>query len=157
MKRLTLALAALVFTPLIAGALGCASPAQNDEPTLGQELTIESAAETAEFSGAGAPDDIAAAAPGTKKKQSSTAVIDYSNTEDGYAMVRYTGATDKALRAVVVEPSGAQKTYDLTAGDWTAVPLDGGDGRYEVGIYEQSDGDTYTRVLSQSLNVDLAQ
>lgn len=44
-------------------------------------------------------------APGTLAKKNDKAVVDYSNTKDGYVMVQYTAQTDKRLKAQVKGPT----------------------------------------------------
>ena len=102
------------------------------------------------------PTTTAEAAPGVKKMSGPEAVIDYSNTDDGYVMVEYTGASDKPVCAIVHSPS-SEKTYTIAPGQWTALPLDEGDGLYEVGLYKQTDGETYDLIMSQALNVELTR
>ena len=56
-------------------------------------------------------------APGTLVKENASASIDYSNTADGYVMVRYTKKTAKKLKSQVKGPSGTTYTYDLQSMD----------------------------------------
>ena len=56
-------------------------------------------------------------ASGTKEKRVTKAVIDYSNTDDGYVMVQFTGKTTKRLKAQV-KGTATTYTYNLTPGQW---------------------------------------
>ena len=76
-------------------------------------------------------------ASGDSTKSSSRAVVDYSNTKDGYVMVRFTGATSKRLRVQVKGPSTTY-TYDLPVGAWTTYPLSDGNGNYQVTVLENT-------------------
>jgi hypothetical protein len=100
------------------------------------------------------PNQLVPVASGTKKKSVSSAVIDYSNTQDGYVMVQYTAATKKALKAQVKGPTTTY-TYNLTAGQWATFPLSDGNGSYQVTVYENVSGSKYASVVSASFTVKL--
>lgn len=92
-------------------------------------------------------------ASGTLVKQNSRAVIDYSNTKDGYVMVRFTGTTQTRIKVQVSGPSaasGLKYTYDLPVGVWTTFPLSDGNGQYTVTVLENTSGTKYAQVVSQS-------
>ncbi len=95
-----------------------------------------------------------AEASGKSVKKNSEATIDYSNTADGYVMVKYTASTTKRLKAQVKGPSTTY-TYNLTANKWEVFPLSDGDGSYQVTVYRQASGTKYAAVLSQSLTIKL--
>lgn len=115
-----------------------------------------SAAETKESAGeavfpvAGPPE-----APGTKAEQNEYSIIDYSNTEDGYVMVKFTADTDRHLKVQVTGPS-ITYTYDLSTGSWATFPLSDGDGDYKVTVYENVSDSKYAAVLSASFPVTLS-
>ena len=94
-------------------------------------------------------------ASGTAVKQSSKAVIDYSHAADGYVMVRFTAATSKKLKAMVIGPSSEKYTYNLTAGQWVTLPLSQGNGSYKVGVYENVTGTKYAEAAAASISVTL--
>ena len=65
------------------------------------EITLEDEM-VALAAGPGAIDpSLTTSAPGTLVKKNDKAVVDYSNTKDGYVMVQYTAKTDKRLKAQV--------------------------------------------------------
>ena len=94
-------------------------------------------------------------ASGTLVKKNSKAMIDYSNTQDGYVMVSYTANTTKRLK-VQVKGAGTTYTYNLAQGEWTTFPLSEGDGNYQITVYENISGNKYSTVLSLSCKVKLA-
>ena len=94
-------------------------------------------------------------ASGILKKENPKAVIDYSNTADGYVMVRYSAATDKRLKAQVKGPTTTY-TYNITVGEWETFPLSDGNGSYQVVVYENISGTKYATVLSIRFNVTLS-
>lgn len=82
---------------------------------------------------------LASEAPGTLEERCADAVVDYSNTTDGYVMVQYLGQTDKRLKVLVKGPTTTYQ-YNLPAQGWTVFPLSDGDGNYQVGVYRNTSG-----------------
>ena len=93
-------------------------------------------------------------ASGTHEKRCEDAVVDYSHTEDGYVMVRFTGQTDKRLKVQVKGPKTTY-TYNLPRDQWTVFPLSDGDGSYQVVVYQNVSGSQYATVLSAGISVKL--
>ena len=83
------------------------------------------------------------------------AEIDYSCTQDGYVMVRYTAETEKRLKVLVKGPSTTY-SYNLPVGQWTVFPLSDGNGEYTVGIYRNITGFKYATILTASFDARLA-
>ena len=100
------------------------------------------------------PFEMSAVASGEKEKKNSSAVIDYSNVEDGYVMAQYTAETNLRLKAQVKGPSTTY-TYNLTAKKWAAFPLSDGNGTYQIVIYRNVSGSKYATVLSLKIEVEL--
>lgn len=82
------------------------------------------------------------------------AVVDHSNTEDGYIMVHYFGETDKRLK-VLLEGPNTTYNYNLPQGQWTVLPLSDGDGTYQAGIYRNVSGSEYAMVMLAEFEVTL--
>lgn len=98
-----------------------------------------------------------AVASGTLEKRGDKAVIDYSNTKDGYVMVQYTTSTDKRLKVQVKGPSAPDPyTYNITPGQWATFPLSDGNGSYQIVVYENISGTKYASVLSLTCSVTLS-
>jgi hypothetical protein len=94
-------------------------------------------------------------ASGTLVKKNTKALIDYSNTKDGYVMVKYTAATTKALKVQVKGPTTTY-TYNIDADNaFDTYPLSDGNGSYQVTVYENISGTKYSTVLSVSFQVKL--
>lgn len=104
----------------------------------------------AAFQAAGIPE-----ASGTAVEENASAIIDYSNTEDGYVMVDYTQDTENLLKVQVAGPTTTY-IYDLDRDVWTTFPLSDGDGGYKVTVYESMPNEKYAAVLSVSFEVALA-
>ena len=101
-----------------------------------------------------APGLSSAQASGTKEERASRTVIDYSNTADGYVMVKFTAETTKRIKAQVKGPATTY-TYNVIPGQWEVFPLSDGNGRYQVGVYENVTGAKYAAVTSVSFDVEL--
>jgi len=95
-------------------------------------------------------------APGLLFKASDKAVIDYSNTADGYIMVKWQAETDKQLRVLITGPCDTLYTYAILPDDsFNVFPLSDGNGLYEISIVEQTEGDRYALVLGYEADVIL--
>lgn len=149
--------------PAPSGTETPAEPENGDEEALlaeaytdvtSLEVELEDEAVALAESPAAVNTALAPVASGTKTKSSSKAIIDYSNTQDGYVMVKYTAATTKRLKAQVKGPSTTY-TYNITAGKWETFPLSDGNGNYQVIVYENVTGSKYSALVSASMSVSL--
>ncbi|MCI8608781.1 MAG: transglutaminase domain-containing protein [Firmicutes bacterium] len=100
------------------------------------------------------PDILKPVASGTHVKKNSQAIIDYSNTDDGYVMVKFTESTSKRLKSQVTG-SSTTYTYNIEPKEWTTFPLSDGNGTYKVTVFENVSGNKYSTVLSASFSVKL--
>jgi len=81
-------------------------------------------------------------------------VIDASNTNDGYVMVKHAG-TSKKLKTKISRQDSSY-TYDLNnIGDYEVYPLQMGNGTYTVKIYENLEGTSYIPVYSVNIRVQM--
>ena len=94
-------------------------------------------------------------ASGILVKSNSFATIDYSNTKDGYVMVKYTAATSMKLKVQVIGPSNTTYTYNIKPLEWNVFPLSDGNGEYRILIAVNKSGSTYSLVLGQRINADM--
>jgi predicted small lipoprotein YifL len=95
-------------------------------------------------------------APGTLTKTNSKAIIDYSNSADGYVMIKYKNSTTKELRVLITGPSEVQYQYQLKKnGDYDVYPFSDGNGKYQIGVYEQVEGTKYSTAISGEIEVKL--
>lgn len=97
---------------------------------------------------------LGAEAAGNDKAEGEKAVIDYSNTSDGYVMARYTADTDRQLKVQVTGPETTY-TYGLQPMKWAVFPLSDGNGEYKVTIFENVADSRYAVVLSVIFPVSL--
>ena len=103
----------------------------------------------------GVPHKVTVEAPGTLEKRGGGAVIDYSNTRDGYVMVCFPQPSQQRLKVQVKGP-GTTYTYNLTPEKWTAFPLSDENGAYQVTVYQNVTGSKYAALLSVQLEVTLS-
>lgn len=93
-------------------------------------------------------------ASGICTKETERAVIDYSNTADGYVMVHFKEETGRRLKVQVKGPS-ATYTYNIGAGAWEVFPLSDGNGTYGISVYENVEGSKYALVQTVTTEVEL--
>lgn len=93
-------------------------------------------------------------APGTKTYSKGSSTIDASNAEKGYIMVKCT--SQKRIKVQVV--MGDKKyNYDLNnQGNYEAIPLQMGNGTYNVRIMENVDSNRYVQLFAQQISVTFA-
>lgn len=95
-------------------------------------------------------------APGIAVESNDQAVIDYSNTSDGYFMAAWTGGSGK-IKLQATGPSGVTYTYNLrTDGAYDAFPISDGNGNYEITIYKNVQDTKYAQVLSAYISVSMS-
>ena len=124
-------------------------PATTEPPkTTGTESEVLSNSDAA------IPNITTAVASGKKVKSNDVASIDYSNTQDGYVMVRYTADTNKRLKVRVKGPETTY-TYNLTPKEWAAFPLSDENGNYTITVYRNVEGNSYASVLSLKITVTM--
>lgn len=100
------------------------------------------------------PDILKPEASGVLVEETDRAVIDYSNTADGYVMVRFKEEITKRLKVQVKGPTTTY-TYNITQNEWETFPLSDGNGDYQVALYENAEGSKYALVQSVSVSVEL--
>ncbi|MCL2766714.1 MAG: transglutaminase-like domain-containing protein [Peptococcaceae bacterium] len=84
------------------------------------------------------------------------AVIDASNTVDGYVMVKYNGKSTARLKVLIKGPKGTDFNYNLnTGGNYEVFALSDGNGEYTVGVYQNTEGTKYITLLTKKINVKL--
>ena len=156
---------ALSLLTCLSIATGCGTQASvtSDEPIFIDQVAIEEVIlEDEAVALGGAPgagpavvSETKVEASGIAEKRSNNAVIDYSNTSDGYVMVQYTADTSKRLKAQVKGPTTTY-TYNVNAKEWTVFPLSDGNGNYQVSVFENVSGDRYAVVVSTAFSAALS-
>jgi len=96
------------------------------------------------------------AASGTLVKVNQKAEIDYSNTADGYVMIKFLQNTTKNLKVRVTGPKTGNYDYNLKPGGvYEVFPLSDGNGSYTISVFEQIDGNRYANANSVTVDVKL--
>ena len=130
---------------------------------IADEAVAMAEAPAAEVSAAKAPETKAPEAKAAKYmpeasgvlvKETSKGIIDYSNTGDGYVMVKYLVKTDKKIKAQVKGPTTTY-TYNVTPKKWETFPLSDGNGTYQVMLLENAYSNKYAVVGSVSCKVKM--
>ena len=183
-KKLFRVISMVLGFSLLAGCAARASAVQPEQPyvdevNIAEEILMDEAEVMAEVPAAALPADfnnpiqtaqavqqpqqqpeqsavtvIVPEASGILVKKTDKAIIDYSNTADGYVMVKFTAAGDKRLKARVEGPKTTY-TYDIKKGEWTVFPLSDGNGAYQIKVFENVSGTRYMVVASAGCNVTL--
>lgn len=95
-------------------------------------------------------------APGTTVFQADQVTVDVSNKNTGYFMVKYTGSAAK-VRVQLIAPDGTKSQPLLSIdGNYKVFPLTSGNGTYQVNILENTTGNSYAILLSETFDVQLA-
>jgi hypothetical protein len=77
-----------------------------------------------------------------KVSDTAKSTIDYSNTSDGYVMLKYKGSNSRIVLRITA-PNGVVYQFEPAANnDWKAFPLSEGNGRYIVEFFEGTAGTT---------------
>lgn len=147
--KLIVCVFSLLFLAGCAGTKG-GNPAGTQEETS-REMSF-SVAELPEHPAL--PDIMQPEASGVLVEETDRAVIDYSNTADGYVMVYVKEEAEHRLKVQVKGPTTTY-TYNIASGDWETFPLSDGNGTYRVTLLENVEGSKYALVQSVSANVTL--
>ncbi len=90
--------------------------------------------------------------PGVDIASNEKAVLDYSNASEGYISV-CRKSSDKAMKLRIIF---GEKTYDHDIGKGEEYfPLSCGSGTYKVQIYENTEGNSYAKVLEQDISAKM--
>ena len=87
--------------------------------------------------------------------KSSKSEIDASATNDGYVKIKYLKETTKKLK-VIIEKGTEKYTYDLNSkGEYDIYPLQMGDGKYKISVFENLSDNKYAVKQTVTINVKL--
>ena len=94
-------------------------------------------------------------APGKTVKTDGKMTIDCSNMSEGYIMVKGK-KTNKRLK-LQIATSGAKLNYDLNSdGEYEVFPLQFGNGKYQISLFENVSGKKYSKEGNVKLNVKMS-
>ena len=93
-------------------------------------------------------------ASGPEVYEGSGVTVDASHAEDGYIMVKCTGATARLKVRIVL--GDEEYTYDLNQkGEYEVFPLQMGNGDYEVTVFQNIEGTKYSPLYQTALSVTM--
>lgn len=133
-----------------------APAAATAEPST-EPVTVDAEAEAEVMEEAPLPVAVVpeAEATGAWEERCDAAVIDYSNTGDGYVMVRYLVPSESRLKVLVKGPTTTY-SYNLPVDIWTVFPLSDGNGTYQIGVYQNTYESKYAKVIATTFDVTMA-
>lgn len=133
-----------------------APAAATAEPST-EPVTVDTEAEAEVMEEAPLPVAVVpeAEATGAWEERCDAAVIDYSNTGDGYVMVRYLVPSESRLKVLVKGPTTTY-SYNLPVDIWTVFPLSDGNGTYQIGVYQNTYESKYAKVIATTFDVTMA-
>jgi len=122
-----------------------------EDPTVDLPLEMVPLAQTPAV-----PNVIMPVASGILVESNAKAAIDFSNTADGYIMVKWLTETTKQLRVQVSGPGSETYTYTIFPNErFEVLPLSDGNGSYTVNVFEQTEGNRYALANSVDFSVTL--
>lgn len=94
-------------------------------------------------------------ADGVETYSCDSAVIDASNSSEGYIMVNYLGTNEK-VKLQITGPDSVTYTYNLHGG-YEVFPLTAGNGSYTIGIFESVDiaANKYATTMSEIITASI--
>ena len=91
----------------------------------------------------------------TDISENDLASINYSNANEGYVIVKYTGKNHK-VKLQIKGNDGVKYTYSLkNDGTPDVFPLSAGDGGYNISVFENIQANQYSLALSTDIDVKL--
>ncbi len=154
-----------IFAFLIVGVilipqLGCSSGPDSKGTATKSSSDGSDSASTAVEAVQGSRDNtpvcLVPTASGETVYENEYAVLDASNTDEGYVVVRYIGSSHK-VKLQITGPDSVTYTYNLSVDEPKdeVFPLPAGDGEYMVNVYENIEGTQYSMVFTKPVQVAL--
>lgn len=97
-------------------------------------------------------------APGTAVERGGNAVIDHSNTGDGYISVKWNGDSGDVIAIQIKGPNNPEPyNYFLrTDGDYDVFPLSDGSGTYQIIVCRNVSGTKFAKEFSTAISANLS-
>ncbi|NCC42573.1 MAG: transglutaminase domain-containing protein [Clostridia bacterium] len=125
-------------------------------PSSGKKTTSTSSKSTSAKVRDNTPQVLVPEASGDTVLGNDTVAIDVSHADEGYVMVKYTGTNSK-VKFLVTTPDQTTYPYLLHPEiGYETFPLSGGNGTYQLQVYENLEGDRYSTLYSESIEVELS-
>lgn len=81
-------------------------------------------------------------------------IIDYSNTDYGYIIIKCIKDTNNKIK-VTVKSQKNEYIYSIPKNEWVSIPLTEGNGSYTINIYENVIESKYALILTGTFNIKL--
>lgn len=134
---------------------GCGASAENKTTTAAKSDRQNHASTAANQEEIFSPAVRIPVADGSKTLGNTDITIDISHVDEGYIMAAYHGNAPQ-VNVQITGPDHVAYLYYISQKDtYTAMPLSSGEGTYLIDLYEQMDGDVYSHLLSEVLEVNL--
>ncbi len=153
-KKTSLLLVIALLSALLMGCADSSDPAVSGNETTnpngnGMELTVVPEADGQSY------EIPTSEASGVLVQSNELALIDYSNTNNGYIMAKYTG-TNRKVKIQITGPSQETYTYNMNLdGQYDVLPLSDGSGDYFVRICENIGGTSYSVALTLNFSASI--
>ncbi len=148
----------LLTVSLTASLLWGCAPSENKQAAQSPVSAVDIANGTEEIplaAGIPASEMADAVASGVSVYSNAKVSLDYSNTADGYVMVKYSGSNPK-VKTQITGPSGVTYTYNQSLTDtYDVYILSDGSGSYKIAVYENTSGTSYSTAFSYTISVTL--
>ncbi len=162
MNSKTKVLSNKIFALLLAGVilipqLGCGTDTESTKTVTKSSSSAEESSTVAiKGSRDNTPVCLVPIASGETVYENEYAVLDASNTSDGYVIVKYIGSSHK-VKLQITGPDEVTYTYNLSVDEPKdeVFPLPAGDGEYMVNVYENIEGTQYSMVFTRPIQVTL--
>lgn len=148
----------VLFIVAVLAMLSACASTENAAPTQSalEAMNMDVVPEIGGMSGYEMPE---AEASGVLLEKNEKVVLDWSNTADGYVMLRYLGTNGK-VKVIITGPSGTGYTYNMSlTGEYDVFPLSDGSGNYSANVYENTSentsGNKYSIAFSYNFDVEL--
>ena len=131
-----------------------ARPVTETTPNTDLKFTISAEKEKEIFASAAVANISLPSAPGILTSVGELCTIDYSNTADGYLMIKSTASQFKTVVRITTPPGEIYDYMIQSAGDYICYPLSSGSGVYRIALYEQIEGNKYILLHSVEIHAE---
>lgn len=84
-------------------------------------------------------------------------MLDYSNTKEGYVVLKYSGKSSK-VKLQITGPNNVTYTYNLSVNvpKEEVFPLQSKNGKYLISVFENIEGNKYATVFTKQIDVSIS-
>lgn len=93
-------------------------------------------------------------APGINVTGNDYFSLDYSNSSEGYIVIKYSGESEK-IKFQITGTNQITYTYNLTTDLETVIPLSSDSGMYNFALYESIGGDQFSMAFTDDIDITI--